>query len=377
MKIKYTGPAKDYSGYGEANRHDIGALFEAGVELTTQIPIYTPEQAGYGRLGELAASLEGRDIGYSIKIIHTTPNVYKQYFEHGKYHIGRAFWETDKIPLDFAINLQMVDEIWTSSQFNAQAIKNAGVTIPIYVIPQAIDTSIDQESIHPYISPNRGSYNFYSIFEWTERKNPMALLESYWREFDGVEGVSLTIKTYLVGFTNEKRDAIKQQIKKLKQRLNLNSYAPVYLYTQLMDRFQIYRFHKTFDCFISAHRGEGWGLPQMEALLLGKPIISTNCGGIHEYLTHGKDSYLVKNKLVPLTNMAYNSQWYTPDQKWAEVDTEDFRRGMRWAYENRLEAETMGNEGKVLVEREFSLKSVGRRMNERLRQIQTGLEPKL
>src|SRR3990167_4119516 len=98
MKIKYVGPALDYSGYGEANRHDIGALVAAGVEVTTQIPIYSLELSDYGWLGELVRSIEHRELGYRVKILHTTPNVYKQFMEAGKYHIGRVFWETNKLP---------------------------------------------------------------------------------------------------------------------------------------------------------------------------------------------------------------------------------------------------------------------------------------
>ena len=146
MKLKYIGPALDYSGYGEANRHDIGALTEAGIQLTTRIPVYTPESSDYGKLGELAASLQNRALGYDIIIMHTTPNVYKQYMEPKKYHIGRVFWETDKLPLDFATNVELLDEIWTGSEFNASAIKNAGVTKPIYIIPESIDATQDIEN---------------------------------------------------------------------------------------------------------------------------------------------------------------------------------------------------------------------------------------
>jgi len=372
MKVKYTGPAKDYSGYGEANRHDIGALTAAGVEVTTQIPVYCPELSDYGKLGDLAVALENRQLGYRIKILHTTPNVYGQFFETEKYIIGRAFWETDKIPLDFALPLQNVDEIWTGSKFNEQAMKNAGVTKPIYIIPEAIDASVGPADFEPYIAPNKGDFKFYSIFEWTERKAPLALLEAFWREFEGVKGVSLTLKTYQIGFGADKRQPIDTQIRKLKSRLGLKSYAPVYLYRQLMDRHQVYRFHNSFDCFVSAHRGEGWGIPQMEAMLLEKPIISTNLGGIHEYLTHTKDAYLTKFTMVPVDNGAYNSQWYTPDQHWAEVDKKDLQAGMRWVFENKAAAKKMGKAGRATVKAKFDLPVVGMMMKKRLQIIQDG-----
>lgn len=372
MKIKYAGPAKDYSGYGEANRHDIAALVDAGHVLTTQIPIYTLELSDYGKLGELASSLENVEIGYRIKILHTTPNVYKQFYEPGKYHIGRVFWETDKVPLDFAINIeQFLDEVWTGSEHNKKALIAAGVTKPIFIIPEAIDT--ETEDFAPYKVDNQSDFKFYSIFEWTERKNPTALLEAYFKEFQNDANVSLTIKTYVDNFTPEKNAEIRQYIKKIKARLNLQSYPPLYMTTRLMDRRQVYRFHATFDCFVSAHRGEGWGIPQMEAMLMGKPIISTNCGGIHEYLTDKKDALLVSHKPSQVNNTR-NQQWYTPDQNWASVNVDELRKKMRWVYQNQHDAKMLGLEGKKTVENKFSLHEVGRLMTLRLKEISVEME---
>jgi glycosyltransferase involved in cell wall biosynthesis len=369
MKIKYVGPCRDYSGYGEACRHDIGALASAGVEITTQIPVYVPELSDYGELGDLAVSFENRQLGYNIKILHVTPNVYGMFYEPKKYLIGRAFWETNKVPLDFALNLQKMHEIWTGSEYNKQAMINAGVTKPIYIIPEAIDAKITPEEIDPYIVDYKNNYKFYSIFEWTERKNPMALLEAYWREFEGAENVSLTLKTYQISFGPEKRQGIDQQIRKLKARLNLKNFAPLFLYRQLMDKRQVYRFHRSFDCFVSAHRGEGWGIPQMEAMLMEKPIISTNLGGIHEYLTHEKDAMLIDYKMVPVDNMGYNADWYTPDQKWGQVDIDKMRESMRFMYENPQKGRDMGKQGRTIVKDKFDLPVVGGTMSKRLKDI--------
>lgn len=373
MKVKYCGPASDYSGYGEANRHDIASLVGAGVNVTTEIPRYCLEISDFGRLGAIARERENTPLGYKVKIIHTTPNVYPMFMEAGKYHIGRVFWETNKLPLDFAKNVQLMDEVWTGSQYNAEAIKNAGVQVPTYIIPEAIDTDIP--TTRPFLVANENDFKFYSIFEWTERKNPGALLEAYWREFENTEGVSLTIKTFIDNFQPEKKNEINSYIKRTKKRLQLKKYAPVYLYRQLMDRHQIYRFHKTFDCYVSPHRGEGWGIPQMEAMLVGRPIISTNCGGIHEYLTHKKDGYLLPYKLVPVKNTR-NNHWYTTDQMWADVEIKHIREAMRWMYENQKEASKIGNEASKTVQ-QFSLKTVGEQMNKRLLEIRTEIGPKL
>jgi glycosyltransferase involved in cell wall biosynthesis len=368
MKIRYTGPAYDFSGYGEACRHDIGALLSAGVNVTTEIPKYTLEDSDFGLLGEEIKKTENNELGYRIKIIHTTPNVFPQHMEEGKYHIGRVFWETDKLPLDFAHKAQMMDEIWTGSEFNKQAIINAGVTRPIYIIPEAVDDRNTPNKYEPYKVQINKDFTFYSIFEWTERKNPKALLEAYWTEFTEKDSVALVLKTYVDNFGQRMRSEIDNEIKMVKKRLKLDYYAPVYLYRNLMDSGQIYRFHKTFDCFVSSHRGEGWGIPQMQAMLMERPIISTDCGGIHEHLNEDI-AMLVPHKLISLKTNSRNTQWYTTDQNWADIDKKALKEKMRWSYKNQAKARRMGKHASPFIIKNFGLKSVGKMMAERLSMI--------
>lgn len=374
MKLKYTAPILDYSGYGEASRHDVKSLINAGVNVTIEAPGYTREKADYGSLGQLCTNLIGKKIGYKIKIIHTTPNVYPQFFEKDKYHIGRVFWETDCLPKEFAMQVQLCDEIWTGSQFGLEAIKKAGITKPIYIIPEAIDTDLDIEAIRPYHIENQETYKFYSVFEWIERKNPMALLTAYWQEFRKDEKVSLTLKTYRNDFMKKNYGDIEGQIRLTKKQLLYDKYAPVYIYKHLMDREHIYRFHKTMDCFVSAHRGEGWGIPQMEAMMLEKPVISTDLGGIHESMNK-KQALLVPYKLIPIRGEVRNRNWYTPDMKWGDINIKALRQAMRWMYENQVN--DMGKEGRKLVLKNFSTKAVGKIMGHRLRQIQKDYEESL
>lgn len=371
MNVKYCGPALDYSGYGEANRHDIGALTVAGIKVIGEYTKHCLEISDFGDLGALTRLCSTRTDDYLIKILHTTPNIYGRFIEPGKYHIARVFWETDKLPDDFTRGVRMCQEIWTGSEFNANAIRKAGITnIPIYIIPEAIVTPAP--AVEPFIIPNDTDYRFYSIFEWTERKNPVALLESFWKEFENDDNVSLTLKVYVDNFTPEKRKEIKERFLRVKSKLSLNHYAPVYIYTHLLNRSEIYRFHKSFNCYVSAHRGEGWGIPQMEALLTGNPVISTDCGGIHEYLGDtgdGTAALLVPYKMIPVTNVDRNDLWYQSDQKWADVDITVLREKMRFCYNNQIQAKEIGLRGQEIVNDKFNLKTVGEQMKARLTNI--------
>lgn len=369
IKVRYCGAARDYSGYGEANRHDIAALHSAGVDVSVETTKHCLEIAEFGELGKLVDDLELKPNGYTYKILHTTPNMFGQFIEPGKYHIGRVFWETDKLPPDFAAGAQLCDEIWTGSEFNKQAIIKAGVTKPIHIIPEAIVSEIEPEDFEPFITDVDDTFKFYSIFEWTERKNPKALLEAYLTEFQGDEDVSLTLKTYVDNFTPDKKREVEEAVLHIKNTLNLEKYPRVSLCLELLNREQMYRFHRTFDCFVSAHRGEGWGIPQMEAMLMGKPIISTACGGIHEYLETGVDSFLVDFTMVQVQANSRNQQWYRQDQQWADASVATLRQLMRAAYENQDKMKEMGEKARQTVQEKFDINVVGKRMVQRLAEI--------
>lgn len=372
MNVAYLGPLKDYSGYGEANRHFVCALDTAGVTVIPQLVSYSHESSDFGALGARIEPWFGRKADYRIKILHTTPNVFRKHIEPGKYHIAHFFWETDRVPDDFAAGLKLCDEIWTGSKANEAAIRKAGVDKPVVIIPQAVDFDTEQQK--PYVIPEFDGFLFYSIFEWTDRKNPAALLQAYWEEFQGDENVGLLIKTYFNNFTLGNRRMIRHQVEHLKRRSGLDKFPPVFLYLDLMDRKHITRLHQTGDVYVSAHRGEGWGVPQIQAAVAGNPMISTNYGGCHEYFTDGKNAKLLPYNMVPVKGMEHSPSWYSRDQNWADVDVAALRKAMRWAFDNPAKAQKMGAAAKGFVATAFSFEHVGRLMADRLKEIERTLK---
>jgi len=306
--------------------------------------------------------------------MHTTPDEFKRLHEPGKYHIARFFWETDKIPQVFAEGLNTVDEIWTGSNANLEAIRNGGVTKPIKIIPQAIEEQREWPDKYQIDDLSTDCYLFYSIFEWTDRKNPEGLIRAFYDEFHDGENVALLIKTYFHNFTLNNKRMIRTAIENIKNSMpDSTKLPPIYVYLDLMDRQQIMRFHMTGDCFVSAHRGEGWGVPQVEAMLAGKPIISTGYGGVHEYLANGENAAIIDYKMVPVNGMSHSTRFYTPDQKWADPNIENLRSKMRYMFANRDGAYEIGVMGQAFVQQTFNLKVVGEIMAERLREIESTL----
>lgn len=371
MNVKYAGPFLDYSGYGQASRHHIAALETAGVGVVGELLTYSSENADYGKLGSLMQEVKDRKAEYKIKLLHATPDEYPRLYQPGKYHIGFVYWETDQIPQSFAEGLKVCDEVWTGSQANFDAIRKAGVSKPIKIFPQAME--VDIEFPEPYIIPNFEGYLFYSVFEWTDRKNPTALLEAYLKEFKHGDHVGLLIKTYFRNFSYVNKKMIKAAIEKARNLTGVTAEeVPIFLYLDLMDQQQVLRLHATGDCLVLPHRGEGWGLPQVEASLAGNPIITTGYSGVNEYFDD-TNSYKLSYKMKPLKGMLHSQRFYNEGQNWADVQIEELQKTMREAYKNREESEKKGRLAQQFVKERFNLKRVGSEMADRLAEIEATL----
>ena len=98
MNITYISACMDSSGYAEAARNHIVALDEVGVNVNV-IPIsFEGYRSDLGRLGARVQDMIKKHHPGDIQIIHATPQNYIRLKDAGKYNIGYAAWETDKLP---------------------------------------------------------------------------------------------------------------------------------------------------------------------------------------------------------------------------------------------------------------------------------------
>ena len=365
---KYQGTYFDPSGYGEANRNFITALYLAGVNITTERVIQVSERAEFGWTGNLCKQLENLDIDYKIKIIHLTPDLYPKYMESGKYHIGHLFWETDLLPKEWIAPCNKMDEIWTASPRQQEIFKKSGVKTPTYCFPQAIDMTYSDKNIVPYQIADFKGMVFYSIFQWIERKNPRALLTSFWKAFEGKKDVCLVIKTYGQNYSDEEFERIKREAFEWKRQLNLLHYPKVFLVRKLMSTEETYRLHETGDCFVLATRGEGWGIPVTEACLRNKPVISIDKTGVLDFLP--KTSYFPCSTDSTEVTRENSISWYVNPQNWLNISEDELRKNLLEVYNERLLAKEKADKAKAWVSDNLDYWRVGNLMKERLSQIQ-------
>ncbi len=368
--IKYTAPFFDGSGYAEAARQYVLALHRLGIPLTLEAISFEPARPDLGETGKLIHSLVDKNIPYNIKIIHLTPEHYEAYREGDPiFNIGYSIWETSKLHPSWPDHINNnVDHALVGCGWNVQVYRESGVTIPITMIPHGIDVN-EYEGIEDFAiaGPKKDDFIFYSIFQWTERKHPMALIKTFWSEFTEHEKVALVLKTHRSSYAESEKEVIRDTIRRLRKVMPIDSYPRIYLITDMLSREEILGLHKRGDCFVLFQRSEGFGLPHFEAAACAKPIITTGMGGNMEF-TKPKNSYLVNFTWTPVFGMPW-CPWYRGDQMWAEPDLEHAALLMRRVFEHRDEATERGRRIKKYVERNLSWDTVGQLLIETIKKM--------
>ena len=217
---------------------------------------------------------------------------------------------------------------------NVEAFAGAGVVKPV----ELLRYGVDQRFLNPgklryfFSGKKMPPFKFLSVFDWIYRKGYHILIRAFWEEFTRRDGVCLVIKTGF-GRPQVTRKKILEEIGRLKNLLNpCKDRAPIYLLTGEVPPEDMVNLYRSSQCFVLPSRGEGAGLPFLEAGSLGMPVIATGWGGQTDFLGP-ENSFPVNYSLTPVPVQGH-CPYYQPDQLWACPDVSDLRKKMRWVVEN-------------------------------------------
>jgi glycosyltransferase involved in cell wall biosynthesis len=77
-----------------------------------------------------------------------------------------------------------------------------------------------------------------------------------------------------------------------KNELNIREQLPITFYLR-PDQLELARLYATCDVFVSASWREGFGLPPLEAMACGAPVVLTDSGGVREFARNEENCLLV------------------------------------------------------------------------------------
>ena len=96
--------------------------------------------------------------------------------------------------------------------------------------------------------------------------------------------------------------------------------------------------YRSADCFVLPTRGEGWGMPILEAMACGLPTIATGWSAQKDFF-NDKNGYLINVK--QLIDAKAKCPYYDGFQ-WADPDEDHLVELMQYVYEHRDEAAQKG-----------------------------------
>jgi hypothetical protein len=173
----------------------------------------------------------------------------------------------------------------------------------------------------------------------------------------------LVIKTNQLGIGRYTKDRIKADILNIKKKLNQTYYPRIYLCKDIIPTEHIQALHNSCDCYVSAHHGEGWGVPIHDAMISGNHIIATKFGGVTEHLDNSS-AHIVDHKIGPVSGMDW-SPLYGDYQKWAYPSVRSLSQQMKKVYLNPGAYADRAEKAKVISDT-MSIDAVTRIINREL-----------
>lgn len=349
LRVRWAAPFFNPSGYASEainfvlpleKRCEIGIIHHTNVTSEKFIAgLPAQEREALFRMRDRFPSLKG-----GIVISHNPAGGFVR-FADADYSIGRTMFETDRIDPEWVAACNRMNEVWVPSRFNVETFASSGVDrSKLFVVPGAVDSEFFNPANHkPYPLNKPAKFNFLSIFEWSSRKGWDVMLGAYLREFSASDDVCLWLRTYLFSKPDgDPAEAIWKRIREFIATLGLGDKAlpRIELIAEQVPNEQLPSLYLACDCYLAPSRGEGWGRPQHEAMLMERPVIATNWSANTEFMSD-ETGYLIDYELVEARGLE-PELWHYKGHRWANPSESHLRSLMRRVYSNPEEAREKG-----------------------------------
>ncbi|MDQ7823729.1 MAG: glycosyltransferase [Candidatus Eremiobacteraeota bacterium] len=353
-RIFWHGPTELKGGFGTVSRQCVKALGELGHGLTV-----CDREGAHPR----GAALSRESHHLYFHHYWKGPLLYPV----GPYRIQVSACETTVIPHETAAAINSMHEAWVPSEFCRESFFNSGVRVPVHILPYAVDMGrFAPSSLRRRYFPD-SRFCFMALGSLYEYKGFDILVRAYYEEFRREDDVLLALKVKPHGALSPlaAREAVHGLLEGIRRSVKKKSFPPLFLYYEDLADEELADFIGTCHAYVVPSRGEGFCLPALEALSLGRPVIATAFGGHLDFLSED-NSYLVEYRLVEASSRDHGEH---RQGLWAEPSREHLRALMRHVYEHREEALLKAARGQLLVRRSFTLKNLRERIAARLEAI--------
>lgn len=239
----------------------------------------------------------------------------------GKINFFYFAWEESNIPKEIIDNFNTyLDGVICPSTWVYQVLRKNGLKIPAEVVGSGPSFSLSKSV--KKIKQIQGidkKFVFLHISSGFPRKGVDLLIKAFCSEFSEKDNVALIIKSFKNPH-NQIKDFLKKQKKPIVKSI-------IYIEEDLSEE-ELNYLYKISSCVVYPTRGEGFGMPILDAMLKKIPVIVTGYGA-HRDFCNEDNCYLIKYKF----NYS-KTHLKTPGSLWIEPDIDDLKKKMRFVYKN-------------------------------------------
>jgi glycosyltransferase involved in cell wall biosynthesis len=162
-----------------------------------------------------------------------------------------------------------------------------------------------------------------------DRKNIMNSIKWIFETHKDDKDVGIVLKTNFGRGSKRDKIVTTNFLKSVINQFRKSEYPRVYLLHGNMTKKEIAGiYHNSkIKTYVTATRGEGYGLPLIEAASAGMPILATNWSGHLEFLKN-KKFVPVDYNLVSIDKRKVDNRIFFENFKWAEPDKESFQSSL-------------------------------------------------
>jgi glycosyltransferase involved in cell wall biosynthesis len=355
-KVLLRAPLLTNSGYGVHSRQVFKWLYERDdIELHCEVlhwglcswivnPDY--EDGLIGAIMERTAPQQNNDYDISFQV--QLPDEWDTSL--AKKNVGvTAVVETDICNLQWVNKVNEMDHIIVPSNFTKSVLENTAsfvrIVTPVTVIPEWFNQSIINKKELQDCYDERYNFstknNFLVVGTLTsgnaddDRKNLVNTLVWSLESLKGQKDVGIIIKASVGKSTSADRNTTKKVISQIVDNFREGEYPKVHLIHGSMSNKEIAALFvdKTIKGYITATRGEGYGLPLVDAAAAGVPVIATNWSGHLDFL---ENKFLkVDYKMKKIKESRIDNRIFVENASWAEPEKESFQENLEKLCDNR------------------------------------------
>jgi glycosyltransferase involved in cell wall biosynthesis len=183
-------------------------------------------------------------------------------------------WEESALPREWVADFNAhLTGMTVTSNFVRKALLDNGVRIPVEVTGNGVDHWQRVQPDDAYQVPEvLKQFVYLHVSSCFPRKGIDSLIEAYGQAFTNDDEVSLLIKTF-----SNPHNRVHELL--ASARLKYANYPHVVVVEADLSKEQLKALMRSGDALVAPSRGEGFGLPLAEAMMMGIPVITTAYGG--------------------------------------------------------------------------------------------------